>query len=96
MERLKALLRGSAHSDEAKRIWRDHDRLTAQMVAYETAKLEDWCAAIGDVSEQTLKQPLLRCAAKPLRRPIDTISARKRRAQGEAAAVAAQAPPNYS
>ena len=63
MERLKAILRGSSQSDEAKRIWRDHDRLTAQMVAYETAKLEDWCAAMGDVSEQTLKQPLLRCAA---------------------------------
>ena len=62
MDRLKAVLRGSLPSDEAKRVWHDHERLTAQMVTYETAKLEEWCAAIGDVSEQTLKQPLLRCA----------------------------------
>ena len=63
MDRLKAVLRGSRPSDEANRIWRDHERLIAQMVAYETAKLANWCAAIADVSEQTLKQPLLRCAA---------------------------------
>ena len=43
---------------------RDHDRLLAQMEAFEAAKLEEWCASIGEVSEQTLKQPLLRCARR--------------------------------
>ena len=33
-----------------------------EMVAYQKATMEDWCAMVGDISEQKLKLPLLTCA----------------------------------
>ena len=61
MERLNALIQTRPQSGAARNVRRDYDRLLAQMASFEAAKLEEWCADIGDVSEQTLKQPLLRC-----------------------------------
>jgi len=65
MERLNALIQSRPQSGAARHVRRDHDRLLTQMAAYEAAKLEEWCANIGDVSEQTLKQPLLRYVGEP-------------------------------
>ena len=64
MERLNALIQSRPQSGAARNVRHDHDRLLAQMASFEAAKLEEWCANIADVSEQTLKQPLLRCGRR--------------------------------
>lgn len=60
MERLQALMRGVSQGQAIQAVLRSYERLTAEMADFERITLEDWCSIIASVSEQTLKQSLLR------------------------------------
>ena len=55
--RLSSMIRATAIQGVLLR----YERLTAEMADFERVTLEDWCSSIATVSEQTLKQSLLRC-----------------------------------
>lgn len=61
MERLQALMRGVSQGQAIQGVLLRYERLTAEMADFERITLEDWCSSIASVSEQTLKQSLLRC-----------------------------------
>lgn len=62
MERLKALMRGVSQGQALQAVLHSYEHLTAEMDEFERETLGDWCSIIASVSEQTLKQSLLRCA----------------------------------
>ncbi|KAK9822882.1 hypothetical protein WJX74_000347 [Apatococcus lobatus] len=60
MEKLKGLQKVVLESDEAREVMRAYDRLAADIEAYERSRVEDWGQLVSEISEQKLKQPLLR------------------------------------
>ena len=63
MEKLKGLQKVILETDEARDAMRTYERLAAEMEAYERSRVEDWAQLVSEISEQKLKQPLLRYPA---------------------------------
>lgn len=60
MQKLKGLSRAVLESDEGREMRRLYDGLLAAMRQYEAAQFAEWCGLTAAVSEQKLRQPLLR------------------------------------
>ena len=60
MEKLKGLHKVVLETDEARDVMKAFERLAAEMEAYERSRVEDWAQLVSEISEQKLKQPLLR------------------------------------
>ena len=60
MEKLKGLQKVVLETDEAREVMRAYERLAADIEAYERSRVEDWGQLVSEISEQKLKQPLLR------------------------------------
>lgn len=62
MEKLKGLQKVVLETDEAREVMRAYERLAADIEAYERSRVEEWGQLVSEISEQKLKQPLLRSA----------------------------------
>ena len=60
MEKVHCLHRLVLETEEARSIMQAYDKLMADMDAYEKATVQDWCNLISAISDQKLKQPLMR------------------------------------
>lgn len=60
MEKLKGLQKVVLETDEAREVMRAYERLAADIEAYERSRVEEWGQLVSEISEQKLKQPLLR------------------------------------
>lgn len=60
MERLRGLPATMLDSDEGHEMQRLYAQLSNAMSTYEARRLDEWCTLTAVVSEQKLKQPLLR------------------------------------
>lgn len=66
MDKLRQVNKLALETEEAKEIIFLYETLIANMDAYERATVEDWCTLISTISDQKLKQPLLRYLLVPL------------------------------
>lgn len=60
MEKLKGLQKVVLETDEAREVMRAYERLASDIEAYERSRVEEWGQLVSEISEQKLKQPLLR------------------------------------
>ncbi len=65
MDRIKALGRTPLETEEGRQAVQLHAVLMADLAAYETSVVEDWCCLLSDTSDQKLKLPLLRYVSGP-------------------------------
>eukprot|EP00891_Asterochloris_glomerata_P002883 jgi/Astpho2/2883/Aster-01037 len=65
MEKVHGLHRLVLETEEARSIMQAYDKLMADMDAYEKATVQDWCNLISAISDQKLKQPLMRYEQRP-------------------------------
>lgn len=75
MEKAKALGKAALQTEEGRRASENFARLMAELAAYEAATVADWCQLLSDISDQKLKQPLLKCALPDLHLCAPTTSA---------------------
>jgi hypothetical protein len=65
MDRIKLLqqrwAQGMPEADEVTRVALRYEALAGEMDAYENSTITAWCEVLANVTDQKLKQPLLRC-----------------------------------